>query len=719
MSNDPNNTSLGQAYIVYFAVLLFGILILGSTILVMTKEHDELMKLAKERNQRETKIESTRGNILSCDGNLIATSVPVFDLGFDPTVANQGTFNLYIDSLCRQLAQLFPKKNAAQWKKEFCTARAKGKQYCPIEKNASLQQSRKAQTFVIFKEGRYRGGFRAEKHTRREHPYKELANLTIGLVNEKNSYYFGLEGAYNEQLKGVDGLQVERQLHNHGWMPVESEKNRDVQDGNDIVTTLDMNLQDIVENALQKAMISNAAERGCAILMDVETGQIRALANQALEEEEHTYGENFNFALTELYEPGSVFKIASMVVLLNHNHKIKPSDTINIGNGPIKFSSRPMRDDHVVRSSGRISVAEVIEQSSNKGTAVLITRQFAAHPEQYVEGLYALGLNKMSGLGIYGEAQPKIKHPDDKNSQGQKLWSKVSLPWMSIGYEVNVTPMQLLTLYNAIANNGKMMKPQLVTDICNGNQVVKHFEPEVLNEQIASPEGIAMLQNMLEGVTLRGTARKQLSDCIVRTAGKTGTAQYCHPELGYKYRDPATGRHLYNTTFVGYFPADNPRYSCIVVISRAHGRYWAAGGVCAPCFREIAEKVYALRIGEEIDWDDSLHHENQYAPAMQHHDEMRNYLEGLGTDYTDYATGGEWVTMTRDEKGETSLHKAEIKPNRIPDVTGMDVTEAVYLLENMGIKTTFSGFGTVSQQSLEAGDTIKAGSIMQLKLEKQ
>ena len=333
--------------------------------------------------------------------------------------------------------------------------------------------------------------------------------------------------------------------------------------------------------------------------------------------------------------------------------------------------------------------------------------------------MYALGLNKKIGTGINGEAQPVIKHPDDKTKDGRKLWSKVSLPWMSIGYEVNVTPMHLITLYNAIANGGRMMKPQFVTEIRRGSQTVKEFEPIVLNECIAGPEAIQKLRTMLEGVVIRGTAKRQFQGCVVNVAGKTGTAQYYDRVQGYAYHEPGIGRKLYNTTFVGYFPAEKPRYSCIVMVSRARGRFWAAGSVSAPGFREIAEKVYAMRIGTHE--DDTLAPVSPVSnePIIVRHSKEASYLNGIDNPFNDYAINGDWVTVQKTENGETDLRTAQLQPNLVPNLVGMDITDAVYLLENMGVKTEFTGQGTVKEQSLHAGDTLKANSIICLKLEKK
>lgn len=723
MSLEPRTSYLLKSYLAYAGVLLFAIAILVKAILLQTKEQKDLMELAKEKEYFIRTLEASRGNILSCDGKLMATSVPVFDIYFDASVVPADTFQVYVDSLSQQLARMFPQKSAKQWKDNLAKAKAEGKKYYPIAKNVSLDNFRKMQRFDIFKKGRNRGGLIEEKKPSRDFPYNELARRVIGYVNEDANLYVGLEGAYNSYLKGQNGRELVRRLHHGNWIRVEETDTAfDAKNGSDVVTTFDIKLQDIVESALLNTMTTNKAEQGCAILMEVETGYIRACANLKLNHKNGQYEESYNFALAERYEPGSVFKIASMTVLFNNNPKIRLDDKVNIGTGPIKFSNRTMRDDHTFAKDGIATVAEIIEQSSNKGTAVLITRQFMLHPEKYVDGLYALGLNKKTGTNIPGEANPIIKHPTDKDKNGNKVWSNVSLPWMSIGYEVNVTPMQIITLYNAIANNGKMMKPQFVTEIRNGNQIIEKFDPVVTNEQICPPEGIAMLRSMLEGVVERGTAKRQLQDSNVKMAGKTGTAQYCDPKQGYKYRDPVTGRREYNTTFVGYFPADKPKYSCIVVVSRAHGKFWAAGGVSAPGFREIAEKVYAMCLGIEDDMPQSAMEmaEEPKAPVLVYNADVENYLTGLNADYTNYNTvGAEWVTINKSNDSCVTVQVADLDERLVPDVIGMNITDAMYLLESRGVTTTFTGEGTVSEQSLRAGDSLVAGQVMVLKLSRK
>ena len=718
MTTDPKTDTLWKTYLVYFLVLIFGIAIIAKIILVQTKDNKEMVKLAEQREYRVDTLEASRGNIFSSDGQLMATTIPLYDVFFDYKSVDSTFLADNIDSLCGQMANLFPKRNREQWKAFFAEGRAKKNRHYKIALNITQTELRQMQQFVIFNRGLYKNGLIIDKKIRREHPYKDLASLMLGMANEKKGYFFGLESAYNDYLRGQNGRQLVRRIHHGGWIPVDSDDNTDALNGDDIITTFDIKLQDIVESALNNTLTVNKAEQGCAILMDVETGYVKALANLSLNHETGKYEELYNVALAERYEPGSVFKIASMVVLLNNNENMNLSDRVNIGTGPIKFSNRVMKDDHSFAKGGVCTVQEVIEQSSNKGTAVLVTKNFAAHPEKYVNGLYALGLNKKIGTGITGEAQPVIKHPDDKTKDGRKLWSNVSLPWMSIGYEVNVTPMQLLTLYNAIANGGRMMKPQFVTEIRRGEQTIERFEPIVLSEHIASPESIEKIQTMLEGVVLRGTAKRQFAGCVVGVAGKTGTAQYYDKVQGYAYHEPGIGRKLYNTTFVGYFPTDKPRYSCIIMVSRARGAKWAAGGVSAPGFREIAEKVYATRIGISEDDSITMKADKAHAPVIVRHDKESYYLNSVAKPFNDYAINGEWVTVERGENGQITMREAKLAQNRVPNVVGMDITDAVYLLENMGISTEFTGQGVVKEQSLHAGDTVRANSKIYLKLEK-
>lgn len=671
-----------RTFLVYMAVLVVGITILAKAVMVQTKEGDELRALAEQVETRFDTLQASRGDILACDGSLLATDVPIFEIGIDPSVIHDTTFYNGVDQLSRKLAELFPKRNAAKWKQGLIEAKSKNKRFYLIDLNATLAQYREVETCRIFNQGKRKVGLtKSQPKFKRIHPYGSLAGRTIGYVNDDK--LVGLESACDTILHGKDGHRKQRHLHHGVWIPVEDDNNIEAIDGNDVVSTLDINIQDIVERALRHALVENKAEQGCAIVMEVATGEVKAITNLQRDKATDQCYEGYNFALGVGIEPGSTFKLASMLVLLEAHPELDINKrNVNIGRAhtPLTFSNKKMYDDHPVNEDGMVTIREVFEQSSNKGTARLITDYFGEHPEQYINGLYSMGLNVPLGTGMAGEAKPYIKHPifDKKN------WSKTSLPWMSIGYELRLPPLQILTLYNAVANGGKMMKPKFVREIRKEGVTLQVIEPVVLKEQIASKKTIDSVQSMMKGVVLRGTA-KMLQNTEYGIAGKTGTAQLYNVERkAYKWLN-AEGRweRDYNVTFAGFFPANNPVYSCIVVISKAKGRFYSAGKVAAPAFREIADRVYALKIkgmADAVTYDD------------QRNDSIAYY--------------------------QRFVNPIAYNPPYVPNVKGMNVTDAVYLLENMGWSTSFEGYGKVNQQSVKAGDSLQPGGLITLTLGK-
>ncbi len=675
MKRDPKTSCMIRTFLVYIAVLAVGIAILVKAVMVQTKEGDELRALAEHVETRFDTLQASRGDILACDGSLLATDVPIYEVGIDPSVIDSVLFFNNIDLLSQQLSHMFPKRSAERWKKGLLEAKSKNKRYFLVDLNVTLGQVREMQTFAILDQGRKGGLSVSQPKFKRIHPYGSLANRTIGYVNDGK--LVGLESACDSILRGQDGHRKQRHLHHGVWIPIEDENNIEAVNGNDIVSTLDIGIQDIAERALKHALVENKAEQGCAIVMEVPTGEVKAITNLQRDKETDKCYEGYNFALGVGIEPGSTFKLASMLVLLESYPDLDINSHINIGRGPLVFSNKKMYDDHTIHADGRVTIREVFEQSSNKGTAKLITDYFGSQPEKYVNGLYAMGLNVPMNTGMSGEARPYIKHPifDKKN------WAKTSLPWMSIGYELRLPPLQILTLYNAVANGGKMMKPMFIKEIRKEGIPIQTIEPTVLKEHIASQKTIDSIQSMMKGVVLRGTA-KMLKGTEYGIAGKTGTAQLYNVEKkAYKWVN-ADGRieRDYNVTFVGFFPADNPMYTCIVVISKAKGRFYSAGKVAAPAFKEIADRVYATKIKGMIEAEPPTERKPEY-----------NFITDL------------------------SQHDSL----RVPDVKGMNVSDAVYLLENMGWTTNFEGYGQVVQQSVNAGDTLRKGRVINLKLGKR
>lgn len=714
MSRDPKTSCLIRTFLVYIGVLAVGALILVKAVLVQTREGDELRQLAEQVETRFDTLQASRGDILADDGSLLATDVPIFEVGIDPMVIDSFVFFDGVDELSKQLATMFPKRSAARWKKGLIEARNNHKRYFLVDLNVTLGQFREMETFAILNQGNLKGGLtKSQPKFKRIHPYGSLAGRTIGYVND--TIVVGLESAYDSVLRGQDGHHKQRHLHHGTWIPIEDDNNIEAVNGNDIVTTIDISIQDIAERALRHALVENKAEQGCAIVMEVATGHVKAITNLQRNKENDRCQELYNFALGNGIEPGSTFKLASMLVLLDNYPDLDINSHINIGSGPLVFSNKKMFDDHTIHPDGRVTIREVFEQSSNKGTAKLITDYFGDNPERYINSLYGMGLNVPLGTGIAGEAKPYIKHPvyDKRN------WAKTSLPWMSIGYELRLPPLQILTLYNAVANGGKMMKPQFVKELRKDGITIATIEPTVIKEQIATKKTIDSIQSMMKGVVQRGTA-KMLKDTEYGIAGKTGTAQlYNVQKKAYKWVN-AEGRleRDYNVTFAGYFPADQPIYSCIVVISKAKGRFYSAGKVAAPAFKEIADRVYATKIKGMLEAED---HDNKNPDSIiRHQSELTPYLKGIGVAYSDHSTGNEWVTASYSaEDGKYIVQPVEFDSLRVPDVRGMNITDAVYLIENMGWNIAFDGYGKVTQQSVKAGDTLQPGGLITLTLEKR
>lgn len=702
---DVRTDILWRVYAVYSGIVLFALLIIIQIIRIQVGEKDELLRMAEEREIRFRKEVAHRGNVFSKNETLLATSVPVYSIYFDPMAVKEELFNEDIDKLADSLSRMLKDKSKAQYASHLKKMRSQGKRYVKIANKLSMDKYKRMCKFPIFCKGQNRGGFIVERTYVRTLPYGELAARTIGYTreNETDSIYVGLEGAYNEYLKGTEGIQLVRRINNNFWMPMPDPANTDPVNGDDIYTSIDIEIQDVAENALKKCLIENKAMQGCVIMMDVKSGFVEVMASLRYNEKTSKYEESYNFALSHNVEPGSTFKAVTMLALLENNPDLDIDDRMYLGTKDFKmFYGRKLQDSHLVTDeNGYTTIRNAFEQSSNIAFATMVDETFKSNPDRFIELIYSTKINEPLNLDIKGAANPYIKDTKDK------YWSKLSLPWMSIGYEVLLTPMQILTYYNAIANDGVMVKPQFVREIRHGNEVIKTFDTIVINESIASPRTISNLQELLKGVVVNGTA-KNLSKLGFSVAGKTGTAQISQGG-GYNKKN-------YTATFVGYFPAEEPKYSCIIVISDpSTGKYYGSS-VSAPVFKELAEKVYATRIGlvnEEEEFQTDC--ETFTKPTMVLYEDFLNYCNQEDISFVDNMDNGEWVTVNINND-VTYVSPVELDDNKVPDVKGMNVTDAVCLLEGMGWKVTFGGYGKVKSQSVKAGTELKKGSLINLVL---
>lgn len=664
-------------------------------------EGDKWRKMSDEINLQYRPVKATRGNIYSADGSLLATSLPFYRVVLDPSIANEEQMKAGLDSLSYQLSLYFKDKSAAAYKRMILEARNSGKKYMIINrKQIGYQDKLAMMRWPIFRNGRMGGGVIFEKLDQRYRPFKNLAGRTVGFLNE-DDYGVGLEYSFNEQLQGKNGEALFQKIAGGTWKPLHDAEDIKPTDGYDIVTTLDVNLQDVAETALLRQLINKDAAYGSVIVMEVATGHIKALANLQRNNNGSGYGEYYNYAVGDqgLTEPGSTFKLLSMMALLEEG-KINLNDKIDTGNGVYKFYDRFMRDAKN-GGYGEISVREVFEKSSNVGVSKMVNEHFGLNPSKFLNYVAKAALNEPVGFQLIGEGIPYFKKP------GANDWYGTTLPWMSIGYELKITPLQTLTFYNAIANNGRMVKPMIVQQISKGNSVEKEFETETINKSIASEKTIKQLQSLLEGVVENGTARN-IKNETYKIAGKTGTAQKL---IGGSYTQQ------YYTSFAGYFPADRPKYSAIIVIDSPKGFNAYGGDISAPVFKEIADKIYAQDIAlnqRKLVAENSINQRATEFPfikaGMAEEVQMICNSMGISNHYSGTET---WVKSSISNKSIQWVSNP-VGHAIVPDVKGMTLRDALYLLENKGLRVQYSGRGRVTSQSLPKGRSINQDEIIKI-----
>jgi len=694
---------LWRVYLVYFGILIFGIAIITKMILIQIVEGENLKLKAQHQELTVANLEASRGNVLAVDGSLLATSVPIFEIRFDlasPHISDELFYNK-IDSLARGLAETFKKSSQWQIKNKLVKARKNGKRYFLLDRAATYDQLKELRKLPILRRGKYRGGLITIQKTKRVRPFNELAGRTIGYENRKENLFVGLEGAYSNVLTGKDGKMVLRRINHGDWVPIHDENEVESINGLDIVTTIDVNIQDVAELALLRQLLNNKAFQGCAVVMEVETGHVKAIANLRYDSTDNKYKETYNYAIGESIEPGSTFKLYSVLTALEHD-KVKLTDSIVTGVGYTTYYGRPLKDVHKIKD-GRITIRDAFEYSSNVGISRIIYEAYKEEPTAFIEGLYELGLNKPLGLEIKGEGKPYIKHPSNK-----KTWYGTSLPWMSIGYELTITPLQNLSFYNAVANNGKLVKPMFVTEIREAGVTKKTFKTEVINKKIASQKTIQEAKSLLEGVIENGTGKRAFANSPYMVAGKTGTAQIA---VGGKYN-----KTNYNASFIGYFPANNPKYSCIVVINNPSAGKYYGGSVAAPAFKEIADKIYSTSLALELEIKEDSNSVYQIpANYPVWYADLKNIYSELDYRHNDFIYEEQWaIAEITDDNIEI---KAEYFSDEFtPNVKGMKAKDAVYLLENLGYQTTLNGKGRVRSQSVKSGTPVTQGRKINLQL---
>lgn len=701
---DRKNSILQRAFLLYLFTGVFAFAILARVLYIQFALGRDLRAQSKAMTLEYRKVEALRGNIFSADGNFLAISVPVYELRMDTKAdgLKKEVFQKDVDSLAWNLANLFKDRTKADYAAILRQGYKEKHRYLLIKKGVSFSQLQKVLTFPIFRDGTNQSGLIAVGSTKRVKPYRNLAARTIG-KNDPEGKPFGIEGAFNEALTGTEGLRLMQKLTGGIWRPVGDEYEVEPENGADLYTTIDVTLQDVAHSELNRQLALHNADHGCVVMMEVATGDVKAIANLK-RMDDGTYAENYNYAVGESAEPGSVFKLASMMALLEDGF-IKLSDSVATGDGTVKFYNQTMRDAHE-GGSGVISMKQVFEKSSNVGTAKKVWQYYKDDPEKFVKRMHQFHLDRPLGLQIPGEGEPRIKNPEDRD------WSGTTLPWMSIGYECRLTPLHILTLYNAVANNGRMVKPRFVKEIRRRGKVEKTFDVEVLEEKIASDKTIANAREMMEGVVKHGTA-KNLDGLIYNIGGKTGTAQIA---TGGGYRNG--GKVTYRASFVGYFPADAPKYSCIVVVSAPSNSVYYGNLVAGPIFKAVADKVYAgaLDIHKPYNRNLPLISDTNYPTVKTGYvAEASSVLNKLNISNKVAGTSAGF-SVAKHIRQKFVFEKPVIHTGLIPDVKGMGARDAVYLLESMGLKVQVTGRGTVLGQFPESGRRLIKGETVTIQL---
>lgn len=705
---DVKKDILWRVYLCFLGIILLGCIVIGRTFYIQAFQGHFWKSMSDSLHLKYMPLTAERGSIYSEDGNMLSTSIPVFDIYVDFNAdglrEKKGKrFFDNIDSLSHSLSNLFADASPVAYKKQLLLAFKNEDRYFPLKKKISFEQYQQLREFNLVREGRNKSGFIIDVRDNRVNPYVLLANRTIGLSRGDTSKNVGLERAYDSVLKGQVGQRLMRYMAG-AYVPVDGAE-IEPENGKDIITTIDTYMQDVAENALMKMMVSNNSVHGTCIVMETQTGKIKAIANLG-KRPDGSYLEDYNYGIGKKTEPGSIFKVATLLSLLEDKH-VDTNSIVDCEGGRKSFYGLRITDSHL--GSGNISVKEAFARSSNVAFAKLAEQYYHNQPQQFYKHLHHLRLDTMTGIDIVGQAAPLIKKP------GGKYWTKTTLPFMAHGYEELVTPLHMLMVYNAIANNGRMMKPYLVNSINNLGVVLKTFEPKVLVEKICSDETLGKLRECLLDVveSEHGTAH-QLKSNLYMFGGKTGTAVSALDNRGYN-----KGNKIYQSAFIGFFPYDKPAYTIAVVIQNSNESRLAYGGVVSgPVFREVADKIYAAKLDGQPFFKPTLINDSINYQYFGLKSDIKKILNVFDLSFIDSATAGAWRNMNM-YNNQALLRAASVPSqsgNITPDVHGLGLKDAVYLLENFGFRVAAGGKGKVIYQSLTAGSNFNKGQLINIQL---
>jgi cell division protein FtsI (penicillin-binding protein 3) len=681
-----------RIYIGFLLVCFLAAGIVGKAIYTQSVKGNYYISLADSLTIYPAKIKAERGNIYAHDGKLLAASLPVFDLYID--FAAEGLtkeiFDENIDSVSLLMANMFPDKSSAEYKRAFILNRNKKNRYYSLRRNVGYDQLLEIKKMPWLRLKRNVSGLIEENKERRDHPFGYMALRTLGVdENFDGIYSSGIELKYDSQLKGKSGKKLVQKLGAGVIRPLDSKEEVAPQPGRDIYTTIDITIQDVSHDALRRALVKHKADHGCVVVMEVKTGKIRAMANLG-KRDSVNYFELLNYAVGESTEPGSTFKVATIAALMEDGI-VNKSTKVNCGNGTAAFYNTTIKD-HEPPATPILDVKRIIEVSSNVGVAKLSFQNYAASPSKFYNHLKNFGFADSINIEVIGSKVPDLKKP--------KHWSGVTSAFIAHGYEIRITPLHTLQFYNAIANNGVLVRPTLVEKITHYSEVID--STKVISHKILSESTVSDLREILEGVVEQGTAMN-LKTNYLKIAGKTGTAKVAQLNKGYK-------EAIYQASFCGYFPSDNPQYSMIVVVNSPSAGGYYGNVVAGSIFREVADKIYATDLQfDNVQKDSTALNRIKPLVAKSKSEDVQKIYSALGFNVS--VPESEWVQLSNN--GYKSF---AVNENLMPDVRGMSQRDALFMLESIGLKITFSGKGFVRGQSIQPGEQIKKGQHVKLEL---